>query len=96
MKETQFKDFLESLESITSKNKAVGSRISRAKRIEKVLKLDLDTIVKDDYKTYQTLLEIQAEFGDKNGAIQNVLRKYYIFTHGKEFPSIAECKKKYQ
>ncbi|WP_342480256.1 hypothetical protein NST07_23505 [Paenibacillus sp. FSL L8-0340] len=96
MKETQFRVFLESLDSIKSKYDAVSSRISRANRIEKALKVDLDTVVKDDYNTYQTLLGIQAEFGDKNGAIQNALRKYYLFTHGKEFPSVAKCKKKYR
>ncbi|TCZ75381.1 hypothetical protein E0485_17395 [Paenibacillus albiflavus] len=95
MKEERFASFLGSLESITSKDKAVNSRMSKVRKIERDLKVNLDIVVLDDYQMYQTLLRIQREFGDKNGAIQNVLRKYYIFINGREFPSILECKKRF-
>lgn len=95
MKESQFEAYLESLESITSKDKAVRSRMSKGRKIEKEFRVDLDVVVADDYQTYQTLLRIQQELGDNNGAIQNVLRKYYSFTHGRDFPSILNCKKRF-
>jgi hypothetical protein len=95
MKEESFEKFLLAQESITSKEKAVNSRMSKGRRIERDLHLDLEVIVQEDYSTYRTLLMIQEKFGDKNGAIQNVLRKYYFFTHGKEFPTIAACKKRF-
>lgn len=95
MKEDQFEAYLESLESIISKNKAVSSRMSKGRKIERDLKVNLDTVIQDDYLTFQTLLRIQREFGDKNGAIQNVLRKYYTFSYGKEFPSIKICEKRF-
>lgn len=68
MKESQFEAYLESLESITSKDKAVRSRLSKGRKIERELRVDLDVVVADDYQTYQTLLRIQRELGDKNGA----------------------------
>ena len=95
MKEEQFAAYLESLDSITSKDKAVSSRMSKARKIERDLKVNIDSIVNDDLTTYQTLLRIKNEFRDANGAIQNVLRKYYAFVHNKEFPSLAVCKKRF-
>lgn len=95
MKEELFEKFLLSQESISSKDKAVNSRMSKGRKIERDLNVDLETVVQDDRATYLTLLRIQKEFGDKNGAIQNVLRKYYLFTHGKNFPTLAACEKRF-
>lgn len=73
----------------------MSSRLSRGNRIERELRVDFDEVIKDDFTTYQTLLRIQQEYGDKNGALQNVLRKYYSFTYNKDFPSILNCKKRF-
>lgn len=88
MRESDFEMFLTNDTSITSKDKAVRSRMSKARSVEMKLEINFDDVVRDDELMYKTLLRIQNELGDSNGAKQNALRKYYIFANGRKFPTI--------
>lgn len=78
---------------IVSKDKAVISRISKALKIERDLKVNLDSIVMDDEKTYKLLLQVREQMNEQNGVYQNSVRKYYLFVNGKEFPRISTYEK---
>lgn len=93
MREEEFTKFLNQDSDIVSKDKAVRSRISKARSVENKFNIDLDNIVKDDDKMFDLLVKIKNELGDSNGAKQNAVRKYYAFTNNKIFPSIANYKK---
>ena len=88
MRDEQFRKFLENDPSITSKQKAVNSRLAKARKVEEIFKVNLDDIVRDDEKTYKLLMSIKPI--DRMGNYQNAVRKYYIFVNGIEFPSIAQ------
>ena len=92
MRERDFEEYLLSDESIKSKMKAVNSRLSKARLIERELEVDLDKIVSDDDKMYETLIRVKQETNDYNGNNSNALRKYYEFANGKRFPTLAEYK----
>ena len=89
MREDKFMAFLEQSNQITSKNKAVRSRISRAIVAETILNNSLDYIVTDDDRMYEALMRIGEDPREKNGNIQNAVRWYYKFVNGKEFPRLA-------
>lgn len=92
MRERDFEEYLMSDESIKSKLKAVNSRLSKARLIEREFEVDLDEIVSDDDKMYETLIRVKQETNDHNGNNSNALRKYYEFSNGKRFPALAEYK----
>lgn len=94
MDEFQFEIFLTEDAGIKSKIKAVKTRLSKARSVEKYLKANLDSFVLDDNIMYQALLKINELMNNSNGAYSNALRKYYIFRNGCEFPMIAEYEKK--
>lgn len=52
MRERDFEEYLLSDESIKSKMKAVNSRLSKARLIERELGVDLDDVVSDDEKCF--------------------------------------------
>ncbi|WP_260804611.1 hypothetical protein [Planococcus maritimus] len=58
MRQAEFERFLVDSEAIQSKKKAVVSRIVKALKVERELKVNLDNIVDDDEKTYELLLKI--------------------------------------
>lgn len=93
MKEREFEDFLISDKNITSKDKAVRSRINKGRMIERYLNTSLDALVSNNDSMYKVLLKIKSEMNDTNGSISNALRKYYLFVNGKACPSLAEFKK---
>lgn len=95
MKEFEFKKFLTESNNIESKDKAVQSRVSKALRVERDLKVNLDSIVKDDEEMYNLLLAIKEKLNDKkyHNVHQNAVRKYYLFVNSKEFPRINQYKK---
>lgn len=90
MREAEFEKYLIGDDAIISKTKAVASRMSRARAIERHFNKSLDSIVSDDEQTYIVLLQIKAKMNDHNGNLSNALRKYYIFANGKSFPSLSE------
>ena len=96
MRERDFEEYLLSDESIKSKMKAVNSRLSKARLIERELGVELgvelDDVVSDDEKMFHTLMRVKQETNDHNGNNSNALRKYYEFSSGKRFPTLAEYK----
>lgn len=95
MREIEFKNYLVQSEQIQSKVKSVASKVSKALIVERELKVDLDSIVKDDEKTYQLLIRVQEELNDKvyHQVYQNAVRKYYLFVNGKQFPKMKDFEK---
>ena len=89
MLENQFEAFLLDDVNIESKEKAVASRVSKARAIERELDKSLDEIVGDDRSMYNALVIIKGRMNDKSGAYSNALRKYYIFKNGREFPRLS-------
>lgn len=94
MREEQFHSFLVQDEQITSKKKAVSTRISKAKSVEDEFHVNLDEIVKDDRKTYEILKRIKNDLNDYNGSYQNAVRKYYFFINNKEFPTLLRYERR--
>jgi len=90
MRDRDFERYLSQDENITSKVKAVNTRVSKARSVEEKLSVNLDEIVRDDELTFRLLLRIKTELNDNNGSYQNAVRKYYTFINNKEFPTIAE------
>lgn len=87
---TGFENFLIQQSSVTSKTKAVQSRVAKASKVERDLKIDLDVIVKDDQLTHEILLRI--EMNELNGVYQNAVRKYYEYLNGRKFPQLRHFK----
>lgn len=92
MIEDKFEEFLIKDSNITSKDKAVRTRLSKARAVEEMLGENLDFIVTNDDKMYNALLLINSNMNNGNGAYSNALRKYYIFKNQKEFPRISDYK----
>jgi len=90
MTEVEFERFLLADENIKSKEKALRSRMAKARLIERHFGKSLDEIVADDEMTYKTLIRIKAELKDTNGTISNALRKYYVFKNDRAFPVLSE------
>ena len=89
MREKEFRAYLEDAEQISSKDKAVSTRVSRANAAEEICGVSLDDIVADDNRMYEALLRIHADAKEKNGNIQNAVRWYYRFANGREFPKLS-------
>ena len=96
MIEAAFEDFLSKDVTITSKDKAVRTRMSKARAVEKMLGENLDSIVGEDEKMYNALVLINSNMNNSNGAYSNALRKYYIFKNEKEFPRLSEYKARWK
>lgn len=73
---------------IYSKKKTVISRVAKALKVERDLKVNLDNIVGNDEETYQLLLRIRHQMNEINGVYQNSVRKYYLFANNREFPRL--------
>lgn len=79
-------------ESLT--DKAINSRVSRARRAERILQEDLDCIVSNDDRMYSALIALKNSSEEHNGNIQNALRWYYRAIRGTEFPKLNEYRQK--
>ena len=88
MRELEFEKFLVESVDIHSKKKAVISRVAKALKVERDLKVNLDNIVGNDEETYQLLLRIRNQMNELNGVYQNSVRKYYLFVNNREFPRL--------
>ena len=64
----------------------INSRIRRIGSIEEILGADMDYVVSNDDRMYDALVKLQDHEDPKHNPMQNVLRKYYTFMRGKEFP----------
>ncbi len=87
MMENAFREFLYDDPNIKS-DKAVASRLSKARKAEEILGMDFDYIVSSDDLMYDSLVILRQSEKPANGVLQNALRKYYIFKNGKEFPRL--------
>ena len=90
MRERDFAEYLNNDPNIKSKVKAVNSRLSKARLVERQFEASLDSIVADDNRMFETLCRIKNELNDANGNISNAVRKYYLFSNGKEFPQLSQ------
>ena len=93
MRESEFRTYLESIDAIYSKNKAVNSRISRANTAEVIIGENLDYVVADDMRMYVALKKVALDPRERNGNIQNAVRWYYRFCNNKDFPRMSAYKK---
>ncbi|MFJ8236345.1 hypothetical protein ACIQ34_11425 [Ureibacillus sp. NPDC094379] len=93
MDEVAFKVYLEKDANISSKEKAVRSRVAKALKVERDLNINLDSIVCDDRKTYELLISIPQKMNEQNGVYQNAVRKYYEFKNHKKFPRLSDFKR---
>jgi hypothetical protein len=89
MRETEFENFLNADSNIVSKTKAVRSRISKARMVERHFNISLDAIVSDNDKMYNILVRIKQEMKDTNGNISNAL------TDTESFPLLEMLPGKY-
>lgn len=89
MREHDFQIFLNNETSITSK-KAVASRMVKAKKAEELLGKNLDDVVSDDDTMYESLQKLRPLENPAHTPMQNAVRKYYKFTHEKEFPRMKD------
>lgn len=90
LRESDFAEYLNNDPNIKSKVKAVNSRLSKARLVERQFETSLDSIVADDNLMFHTLCRIKNEMNDTNGNISNAVRKYYLFSNGKEFPPLSQ------
>ncbi len=91
MDEEGFRKSLEDDEGISSK-KAITSRLSRARKAENILDMDLDTVVSSDFAMLEAMEMLQDYEDPFHNPMQNAVRKYYKFRNGKEFPKKRDCK----
>src|SRR5690606_23479980 len=87
MMDSGFRTFLNNDPKIKSE-KAVASRMVKARKAEIVLEMDLDYVVASDDRTYDALIVLRQNEDPAHSPMQNALRKYYIFKNGKEFPQL--------
>ena len=85
MDENGFRNALEADANNLTEN-GINSRISKGKRAEEILGLDLDEVVSSDIVMHAALEKLQAHENPSHNPMQNAVRKYYIFRNGKEFP----------
>lgn len=83
--ENEFYGFLFLEKSINSE-KAIRSRISKARKAEQILNQPLDEIVTDDDLMYKSLVILSQHEDPAHAPMQNALRKYYKFINKREFP----------
>lgn len=89
MRENDFEIFLNKEPSISS-GKSIERRLRYAKEAEKILNEELDVIVKDDDTMNQALEKLKNSDSKEHSHLQNILRKYYKFSNGKEFPKLKD------
>lgn len=93
MRDAEFAKYLDADANIKSKDKAVRSRMTKARKVEQHFNISLDSVVADDNKVFDILCRIKKELNDSNGAISNALRKYYLFANGREFPKLSDYRR---
>lgn len=93
MRDAEFAKYLDADANIKSKDKAVRSRMTKARKVEQHFNVSLDSVVADDNKMFDILWRIKKELNDSNGAISNALRKYYLFANGREFPKLSDYRR---
>ena len=90
-KEHDFEIFL-TQEQIISSDKAVATRMRKARKAEEVLGKELDEVVSDDDLMYDSLIALKPHENPAHTPMQNAVRKYYKFINEKEFPRLKSYK----
>lgn len=87
-----FKKYLQNSDSIKSKSRSVTSRLSKAKKAEELLSIDLDNEVVNQ-KTIQNVLKnlkLKYEHNEISRAMlyamSNAIRQYYTYKTGDKLP----------
>ena len=89
MKENLFRNFLE---REGKGDKAINSRISKLRKVENILHMDADFLVADEKTMLETMHRILPH-DTRNQPLSNAVRKYYLFTHGREFPRMKDVER---
>lgn len=87
MRKHDFQIFLSNEPSITS-DKAVASRMVKARKAEELLGKSLDIVVSDDDTMYESLIELNPHETHARIPLQHAVRKYYKFINIREFPRL--------
>lgn len=85
--EDKFYEFLLSEKTITSE-KAVRSRMAKARKAEQILNTCLDDVVANDDRMFESLVLLSQNEDPAHTPMQNAVRKYYKFIKGHEFPRL--------
>ncbi len=91
-KEADFQKILKVTEGVTEK--AVTSRLGKARKAEEILGNELDDIVNDNDFTFDALKKLKEHENSAHSPLSNALRKYYKFINEKEFPRLKQYKGK--
>jgi len=89
MDEARLRRALECGEKALSE-KAVASRLSRARKAEEILGTDLDEVVADDDMMFRALVFLRDDEREHNGNLQNAVRWYYRSVNGRRFPRLGD------
>lgn len=89
MNEWMLKRALENNEAPLSE-KAIAARLTRARKVERLLTTDLDYIVASEERMYQALLLLKSSPEERKGNLQNALRWYYRAINGRTFPRLED------
>lgn len=92
MREEEFQNYLREDVNIISKDKAVCSRVKKARMIERHFGISIDYIVSNNKRMYEFLIRIENELKDTNGGISNALQKYYHFINRVLFLKLLDYK----
>ena len=89
MRERDFELYLGAEPTISS-DKAVASRMAKARKAEVLLGESLDVVVSNDDTMYEALCSLRLQEDPAHTPMQNAVRKYYKFVHGREFPQLKD------
>jgi len=92
MLEKEFESFLENDPNLTGKN-GIPFRLSKGRKAEEILGVNLDSIVVDDDLMYDALMKLKPLENPAHNPMQNALRKYYIFKNKFEFPKLNQYRR---
>ena len=85
MNETKFVMFLKNAGTIKSE-KAIKSRVAKAKAVENYLRKNLDIVVSNDMSMFKALVKLENIDNPSHAPHQNAARWYYKMVNKKEFP----------
>ena len=91
MQEKEFRNYMLIVEKLSING--VETRISRANKGEELLGYSFDHAVSSDDLMYDSLMRLKPLEDPRHNPIQNALRKYYQFEHGKPFPQLRHYKR---
>ena len=89
--EQEFRRFLEGVmwHGALLTDKAIQTRVTRVRKAEEVLNMEIETIVASDIVMRQALIALRE--GDTRGGRANAVRKYYEMRIGRIYPRICDA-----